>query len=245
VLVVGSGASGCQIVDDLLETGRTVYLSLGSHDRVPRRYRGKDVIWWLFELGEYDRTIGSLRSRPVKSGPGILITGARGGRTIDLRAYEHMGVTLLGHLQTVDDGVAQFAPDAEETIVKGDVMFDRLTQAANWYVKTNGLDLPEELPAVSALAPVTPVERLDLRATRVTSVVWACGFCRDYEWVHIPVFDEHDRPVHDRGVTDVPGLYFIGLPWLHKLSSAFVLGAGADAEFLATRVNERVASRSN
>jgi putative flavoprotein involved in K+ transport len=239
VLVVGSGSAGCQIVDDLVEAGRRVYLSLGSHNRVPRSYRGKDVIWWLFELGEYDR-VPSPRQRPTKSGPGILITGARGGRTIDLRDYVREGVTLLGRVRAIDGFVASFTADAKATIANGDVMFDRLTRAADYHVKWNGLDLPDEPAPMSTSEPVAEIDTVDLRAAGIGAVVWACGRRREYSWLRIPVLDEGHRPVHTRGVTAFPGLYFLGLTWQHKIKSGFVCGAGEDAEYLAARFAARV-----
>ncbi len=149
VLVVGSGASGCQITQDLLSAGRTVYLSVGLHDRVPRRYRGQDVVTWLTQLGEFDRTTKTVAATTGPktrrgTGPGLLITGVDGGYTLDIRRYALDGVTLLGHLTGVDQHKLRFADDVEHVLSQGDVMFDRFVTAVDQFVLINALDAPKE-----------------------------------------------------------------------------------------------------
>jgi putative flavoprotein involved in K+ transport len=241
VLVVGSGASGCQITEDLLAAGRAVYLSVGRHHRVPRRYRGKDVDWWLLEFGEYDRTVDTLDELPVKSGPSLTETGVGGGHTIDLRHYAAQGVTLLGHLEGAEGSVLAFAPDLERTLAAGDEAFERVILAADYHVREHGLDFPEEVCERRApgYVPREPVRRLDMREAGLGAVVWACGYRRDYRWLAVPVLDKAGRPVHERGVTAFPGLFFLGLRWQHRLRSSFICGVGEDAEYLAARIEER------
>lgn len=246
VLVVGSGASGCQITEDLLAAGRTVYLSVGRHHRVPRRYRGKDVDWWLFELGEYDRTVDTLDELPVRSGPSLTVTGVGGGHTIDLRHYPAQGATLLGHLEGAEGSVLSFASDLERTLAAGDEAFERVILAADYLVRVQGLDFPGEACERGApgFAPGEPIRRLDVREVGLAAVVWACGYRRDYRWLGVPVLDEAGRPVHERGVTAFPGLFFLGLRWQHRLRSSFICGVGEDAEYLAERMTARAMGRT-
>ena len=109
VLVVGSGASGCQIVEDLLAAGRTVFFSVGRHRRYPRRYRGQDMFWWMERIGALDQTLGE---RPeARERPNPLVTGVGGGHDIDLRDYAAAGVTLLGHVRGVTGSRLHLADD--------------------------------------------------------------------------------------------------------------------------------------
>jgi putative flavoprotein involved in K+ transport len=240
VLVVGSGASGCQIVEDLLDAGRTVYLSVGRHRRVPRRYRGRDVFWWIREMGALDQTIAE---RPDgRQTPNPLVTGAGGGHDIDLRDYADRGVVLLGHLRGAAGRRLHFDDDLDAQLAKGDEGMTAFWKAADEHARRIGLEtVPAEpdRPARPPLRRVTSPPELDLRAAGVTSLVWATGFRPDFSWIHLPALDAAGEPVHRRGVSPCAGLYFLGLPWLHKLKSSVLCGVGEDAQHLA----ERIASR--
>ena len=240
VLVVGSGASGCQIVEDLLGAGRTVYLSVGRHRRVPRRYRGRDVFWWIREMGGLDQTIAE---RPdARQTPNPLVTGAGGGHDIDIRDYAARGVVLLGHLRGAGDGRLHFDDDLDAELAKGDEGWITFCTSADEYARRAGLEPP---PARTEPAASPRVRRfasptqLDLRAARVTSVVWATGFRADFGWIDLPAFDAAGEPRHRRGVSPCAGLYFLGLPWLHKLKSSVLCGVGEDAQHLAERIAAR------
>ncbi len=239
VLVIGSGASGAQIAEELLCAGRRVYLSVGRHTRLPRRYRGRDLIWGLSAMG-IDQT-------PVEArGPSRLlpvITGAYGGHTIDFRRFAADGVTLLGRLEAAHEGVIDFAPDLVESLDNGDAIYSTFLDMVDAHIKQHGLNMPED-PAARAvlsdpLCVTEPLRRLDLRAAGVSAVIWATGYGVDFGWIGVPVLDARGEPVHRGGVTDVPGLYFLGLQWLSKMSSSFLSGVGDDAAVLADHIVAR------
>jgi len=239
VLVVGAGSSGAQIADELERAGRRVYLSIGPHDRPPRRYRGRDFVWWLGALGQWD-------ARAVEPGTEhvtISVSGAHGGHTVDFRRLGARGITLLGRAGSFEDGTMRFAPDLARNIALGDANYLSVLDAADAYAAKNGLDLPEEPEARKLEADpdcVThPMRELDLARAGVASIVWATGYALDFGWVKIDVFDDKGRPLHRRGVSAVPGLYFLGLPWLSRRVSPFIWGVWHDAEHLAGHIARR------
>lgn len=240
VLVVGSGASGCQIVEDLLEAGRTVHLSVGRHRRVPRRYRGRDVFWWIDRMGALDQT---LAERPdARDTPNPLVTGAHGGHDIDLRAYARAGVTLYGHLRGARDGRLLFDDDVALQITRGDEGMTAFARAADEWALREGLGPPrddERVDRPAAPSGLASPPALDLRAAGVTAVVWATGFRPDFGWIRLPVLDAGGDAVHRLGATACPGFYFLGLPWLSKLKSSVLCGVGEDAERIASAIAAR------
>ncbi len=243
VLVVGAGASGAQIAEELQQAGRRVHLSIGAHRRLPRRYRGRDVIWWLSALGLDETTV---EQRPADHSP-LVISGAGGGHTIDFRRFAADGMVLLGRALAVRDGRMSFAADLAATLAHGDKAYAGFLAAADAHVRRAGLDLPND-PAAREILPdprevTDPVPSLDLAASGITSIVWATGYGYDLGWVDLPVLDCAGRPVHRRGVTQVAGIYFLGLQWLHKTKSAFLSGVGEDAAFLAEAIASRCAAR--
>ena len=240
VLVVGSGASGCQIAEELIVAGRQVYFSVGRHSRVPRRYRGRDVFWWRRELGHLDRTTASTpKARRV---PAPLVTGVGGGHDIDIRRYAGSGMTLLGHVRSAGGGRIALDPDLEQNLALGDSHFADFTREVDDYVQRSGIDAPPaegEARATAASVPPQAVDELDLRAAAVGSVIWATGYSLDFGWVELPIFDRLGDPAHRRGVTAAPGVYLLGLAWLAKQKSSFLCGVGEDAEFLASHIPSR------
>ncbi len=239
VLVIGSGASGAQITEELMRAGRRVFLSVGRHRRVPRRYRGRDLMWWLYALGRDKMT-------PDQRGPDRLlplITGAYGGHTVDLRRYAADGVTLLGHLSGAKDGVLQFADDLAENIRQGDASYNMFLSMADAQVVDAGLDMPED-PAAHERLPkppgvAMPPSQLDLRAENINAVIWATGYALDFSWIEMPVIRPDGEPIHHHGIAEIPGLYFIGLQWLSKMMSSFLSGVGDDAARLADHLVAR------
>jgi putative flavoprotein involved in K+ transport len=239
VLVIGSGASGAQIAEELRRAGRRVVLSVATNGRLPRRYRGRDLFRWLAEIG-VDETPVERRdpSRPLPT-----ITGAHGGYTIDFRRFAADGITLLGRVRAARDGVIEIAPDLAESVAKGDAYYATFLDVVDAHVRQRGLDLPEE-PHAHATLPdpdclTNPVQRLDLRAEDINAVIWATGYGLDFGWVDISVFDARGEPMHRHGITEVPGLYFLGLQWLSKLKSSFLSGVGDDAAVLADHIAAR------
>ena len=239
VLVVGAGSSGSQIADELLRAGRRVYLSVGPHDRPPLRYRGKDFCWWMGVLGLWDAKTRAPGMEHVT----IAVSGANGGMTVDFREFAARGMTLLGRAGPFEDGVMQIAPDLARNIAGGDAHFLSLLDAADAYVRQHRLDLPEE-PAARRFMPdpacvTDPVAALDLAKAGVTTILWATGFALDFGWLQVDIFGDKGTPLHDRGVTAVPGLYFLGLPWLSRRASPFIWGVWHDADYLAGHIAAR------
>jgi putative flavoprotein involved in K+ transport len=245
VLVVGAGSSGSQIADELLRAGKRVYLSVGPHDRPPLRYRGKDFCWWLGVLGLWDAKTRTPGMEHVT----IAVSGAHGGQTVDFRRFAARGMTLLGRAGPVIDGVMQIAPDLARNIAGGDANYLSLLDAADAYAAKNNLDLPQEPEARSFDAVpdcvTNPVLALDLKKADITAIVWATGFALDYGWLKADTFDAKGTPMHDRGVSRVPGLYFLGLPWLSRRASPFIWGVWHDADYLAEQIATRRATRAD
>lgn len=236
VLVVGAGSSGAQIADELLRAGKRVFLSVGPHDRPPLRYRGRDFCWWLGVLGLWDA-----RTRaPGMEHVTIAVSGANGGHTVDFRRFAARGMTLLGRAGPVQDGVMQIAPDLVRNIAGGDANYLSLLDAADAYAARNGLDMPMEPDARNIAADpdcmTHPVLELNLARSGITSIIWATGFALDFSWLRANSFDARGTPLHDRGVSKVPGLYFLGLPWLSRRASPFIWGVWHDAGYLAGHI---------
>jgi putative flavoprotein involved in K+ transport len=239
VLVIGSGASGVQITEELLRAGRQVYLSVGRHRRMPRRYRGRDLIWWLSAL-RLDQTPVEKRG-PDRSLP--LITGAYGGHTLDFRQLAAQGVRLLGHLRAAHDDWLDFAPDLAASLAHGDAAYAGFLDLVDAHVERNGLNVPKE-PSARTNSPdpcdfIEPLRALSLRAAGIGSTIWATGYGFDLSWIDVPVLDARGQPLHRHGITDVPGMYFIGLQWLSKMTSSFLSGVGDDAARLADHIAGR------
>jgi putative flavoprotein involved in K+ transport len=207
---------------------------------MPRRYRGRDLIWWLSDMGLLQRP--TEERGPDRSLP--LISGAFGGNTIDFRQFAAEGVTLLGRMQAANDGVIEFAPDLARRLAYGDASYTFFLDMVDAHVEADGLDMPED-PDARAVLPdplclTEPLLRLDLNAASVAAVIWAIGYEFDFGWIDLPVLNPHGEPVHIRGITGVPGMYFLGLQWLAKLNSSLLTGVGDDAAVLADHIAARM-----
>ena len=239
VLVIGAGSSGSQIADELLRSGRDVYLSVGPHDRPPRSYRGKDFVWWLGKLGKWEMKTPPAGREHVT----IAVSGAYGGRTVDFRRFAERGMNLVGMTQSCEAGVLRFAPDLAENIIEGDRNYLSLLDEADAYIATNGLDLPEE-PDAKIIGPEPqcmrePILSLDLKAAGVSTIIWATGFVQNFDWLDVDAFDGDGKPAHQRGVSREAGVYFLGLPWLSMRGSSFIWGVWVDAKYLAAHIADR------
>ncbi len=238
VLVVGAGSSGAQIADELLKSGRKVYLSIGPHDRPPRSYRGRDFVWWLGVLGKWDSEF-----TPGNEHVTIAVSGAHGGQTVDFRRFAERGMVLTGRTEAVEKGIVRFAPDLAHNIAAGDANYLSILDEADAYVVAEQLDLPEEPEArVIGLEPDCvrePLMELDLKATGVNSIIWATGYRLDFSWLPANALDEKGQPKHQRGVSAEPGIYFLGMPWLTRRGSSFIWGVWHDAKFVADHIATR------
>ncbi len=236
VLVVGGGSSGVQIADELLRSGRRVYLSIGPHDRPPRAYRGRDFCWWLGVLGLWDAAAPPEGREHVT----IAVSGAYGGKTVDFRELASRGMHLVGRTESFKNGVMNFAGDLGENIRNGDANYLSVLDAADAAIARNGIDLPEE-PAARLIGPdpecmTKPTLALDLAKAGVASIIWATGFSVDYSWLKVNAFDAKGKPKHQRGVSAEPGVYFLGLPWLSRRGSTFIWGVWHDAKYIADQI---------
>jgi putative flavoprotein involved in K+ transport len=219
VLVVGSGQSGCQIAEELHRAARTVHLCVGGAPRTARRYRGRDVAAWLDEIG-------------IDSA-GHCVSGLDGGREVDLRRLAREGMRLYGRLLDIEDAVLTFAPDLKRNLDAADAAADAIKDGIDEHIAARGIDAPAEARTSAAWVPGVQPRLLDVEAAGIQSVVWCTGFDTDYGWVQAPIFDGRGRPCHERGVTDVPGLYLVGLPGRHTRGSGRFTGIARDAEYLA------------
>jgi putative flavoprotein involved in K+ transport len=241
VLVVGGGTSGAEIAHELHRAGREVYLSIGGYRKGPRRYRGRDFLWWVNQLGLWDRPVDLCPDARKERVP--LLTGRDGGSGIDLRRFAVDGMNLLGRMQDVRDGKMTFAPDLEGGLSAGDAWFSRFRQMMDDYVEYTGLELPEDSgqddPTNGSAGLKPALVELDLASAGIAWIVWATGYQYDFGWVGLPVFTDTGEPVQKRGVTSVPGLYFLGLRRMYTVKSALLseMGVGADAAYIAERIS--------
>ena len=235
VLVVGAGASGAQIAEELLEAGRHVFLSVGPHDRPPRRYRGRDNVWWLGVLNKWN-----IEAPPTAKHVTFAVSGAHGGRTVDFRRLAERGVTLVGRASGFADGMLTIAPGLAENLASGDANYLSVLDEADAWIARNAIDLPEE-PQARIIPPdpacvTNPVLSLDLAAEGITSIVWATGYELDFGWLKVDAFDTAGKPRHQRGVSSEPGVYFLGLPWLSRRGSSFIWGVWHDARHVVDHI---------
>jgi putative flavoprotein involved in K+ transport len=240
VLLVGTGQSGCQIAEDLHLAGRVVHLCVGGAPRTARRYRGKDVVEWLDAMGYYAMPVHEhpLKER-VRAKANHYVTGRDGGRDIDLRRFALEGMQLYGRLTDVRSGKALFAADLGHNLDQADAVSESIKSTIDKFIQVKQIEVPSERPYVPPWRPEREPRELDLSNAGIRSVIWSTGFRSDYGWIEIPVFDGKGYPCHRRGVTDVEGLYFVGLPWLYTWGSGRFSGVGQDARYLAEQIEAR------
>lgn len=233
VLVVGSGQSGAQIAEDLHLAGREVHLCVGSAPRCARRYRGRDVTEWLDLMGYYDIPYDEHPDRDqVRDKTNHYVTGRDGGHDIDLRAFASEGMKLYGTLVSAAAGIVQFADDLVQNLDEADAVYRRINRSIDEFIVQRGIEAPPGEVYEPPWQPRESARSLDVARANVRSVVWSIGFRSDFSWVRLPVTDERGHVRHERGVTEVPGLYFLGLPWLHSWGSGRFFGVGRDADYL-------------
>jgi putative flavoprotein involved in K+ transport len=241
VLVVGSGQSGCQIAEDLHLAGRKVYLCVGDAPRVARRYRGKDVVEWLHLMGYYDLPV---HEHPLREGvrdkTNHYVTGRDGGRDIDLRQRALEGMELYGRLLDVKGERLLLDDDLALCLDQADQVSESIKTSIDGFIGKHGIGALGEPRYRPVWAPVQERPELDYRAAGITSIIWCVGFRTDYGWIDLPVFNGRGQPSQVRGIAPVPGVYFLGLPWLYTWGSGRFSGVARDAEHLAEHIKMRI-----
>lgn len=237
VLIVGASATGLQIGEELLEAGHGVTIAVGTHIRVPRRYRGKDILYWMDAIGAF---AAQADPNDERSMPPPQLVGSLDNHDLDLNSLQNRGARLAGHATGIIGRSIRFAGDLGETVGKADAqMFDILGKI-DGFIAANGIEAPQGEP--DAIQPVTlPVapETLDIDAENIRSVIWATGYSRQYPWLKVPVVDEHGEIKHKNGVTPVEGLYVLGMRFQRTKGSNIIDGVGRDAEYLTGHLMAR------
>ena len=238
VVVVGTGQSGCQIAEDLHLARRRVHLCVGSAPRTARWYRGRDVVEWLDSMGHYAMPIHEhpLKER-VRAKANHYVTGRDGGRDIDLRKFALEGMRLYGRLADIRGALLEFGADLKTNLDRADASAQAIKDSIDKYIAAAGIEAPAEAPYRPLWEPADEPRSLDCKAAGVSAIVWSTGFRSDFSWIEIPIFSGRGYPAHERGVTPVPGLYFLGLPWLYTWGSGRFSGVAHDAEFIAQRIS--------
>lgn len=244
ILVVGSGQSGCQIAEELNLSGRRTFLSVGHTGRLPRRYRGSDCIQWQLEMGWLDRTSDFLATPEMRFRGDPHLSGASGGRTLSLHQLQEEGVRLVGRIEKMERGVLKIKEDLWAAIDASDKYATEFRAAVDQYIERSGRKAP--LPTIEEMTgePIHGIQRveiiksLDLFAEDITTIILATGFKFDFSWIKFPILDATGYPITDKGITEIPGLYFLGLNWMSKRKSGIIYGVAEDAEYIGTRIFE-------
>jgi putative flavoprotein involved in K+ transport len=245
VVVVGSGQSGCQIAEDLLEAGRRVYLCASRVGRVPRVYRGRDILSWWQDMGFMEVKLEELEDPSLQFAAQPHVSGTDGGHSVSLQSLARDGATLLGRVADVDGHLLTIGDNLRECIEFADEKSRAFKAAIDSYIDRNGIEaeVPQpdpgepELPDLNGSDEITT---LDLRNAGVSSVIWCTGYDADWSWVKLDVFDEHGRPRHRAGVTESRGLYFVGFPWLASRKSGILYGVSEDAASIVQHMKQHV-----
>lgn len=236
-LVVGTGQSGVQLMEDLRIAGRDVALAVGPAPRSPRLYRGRDATDWLHEMGYYKRTIAEQPDpKATEAKTNHYMSGRDGGHEIDLRRFARDGLPLYGSVTGMDGTRIRFASDLEKNLDDADASYVGIRDMIDSYIARNGIDAPTEPPFEKVWRPAQEVTEIDAAQEGITSVLWCIGFRPDYGWLKVPCLDATGRPVHTRGVCDTPGVYFLGLGWLHTWGSGRFLSVGEDAQHVTGKI---------
>lgn len=244
VLVVGTGQSGCQIAEDLHLAGRKVHLCVGGAPRSPRQYRGKDAVEWLHDMGYYDIGIDQHPNKDrVRAKANHYLTGRDGGREIDLRKFASEGMELYGRLDDIRGTRLSMKPDLRQNLDSADATLESIKDTIDAWIEKQGIEAPVEARYTPVWQPPSERTELDLAAAGIKTVIWCIGYKADFSWIDVPVFDGRGYPGHERGVTVMPGLYFIGLPWLYTWGSGRFSGVARDAAHLVERIATRLQTR--
>jgi putative flavoprotein involved in K+ transport len=249
VLVVGSGQSGAQLAEELHEAGRRVFLTVGSAGRIPRRYRGRDIMRWADAIGFYDRPASALDSPKARFEGNPHVSGKHGGHTLNLHRFARDGIVLLGRLTAAADGRARLAHDLPDNLTKADTLSREFRAAVDRHIAEQHIGAPspdesntDEYAGLDGFdQPI--LDELDLRREEISTVLWSAGYAFDFSWVRPAALDDWGYPVQARGVTDSPGLYFLGLHFLDRFKSGLLYGVGDDAVHIADHIADHITGR--
>jgi putative flavoprotein involved in K+ transport len=246
VMVVGAAASGAQIAEEIQRSGRPVTLAVGEHVRAPRMYRGRDIQWWMDATGlndeRWDQVENLRRARALSS---FQLAGHADRRDIDLNSLTSLGVALVGRLAGVRDGKAQFSGSLRNLCELSDLKQNRLLNTIDEWAAAHGMSDSVEPPhrPEPTRVEASPPLGLDFARAGIRTIVWATGFRPDYSWLDIPVVDPKGHIRHDGGVvTEAPGLYVMGLPFLRRRKSTLMDGVGDDARDLSAHLATHLAT---
>ncbi len=238
VLIVGASSTGIQLADEIQRSGRQVTLAVGRHTRLPRSYRGRDILWWLDRLGVLSMEAAAVNDIDAsKRQPSLQLVGRTDHATLDLHRLCAHGVRLAGRVLRIDGVRVRFDDDLVATTAAADIkMADTLTRIDAFIAKAKlRAPLGRPFEPTWQLAADVP-ESLDLRAEGIATTIWATGYRRSYPWLRVPVLDERGEIVHDGGITPVPGLYVLGMKFQRRRNSNFIGGVGSDARELAEHI---------
>jgi len=238
VLVVGASATGVQLAEEIHRSGRPVTLSVGEHVRLPRVYRGRDILWWMDASGVWNERFDEIEDlERARNLPSPQLVGTPERATLDLNVLTDAGVELVGRLATVRDGQALFSGGLRNQFALADLKMNRLLDTFDeWARERAELEVGAPERFAPTRAPKSPRLSLDLQGGEIRSIVWATGFRPDYGWLDMPVLDRKGRLRHDGGVVDTPGMYVIGLPVLRRRKSTFIHGAEDDARDIVSHL---------
>jgi len=237
VLVVGTGQSGAQIAEDLHLEGRQVHLAVGNAPRVARTYRGRDCMTWLADMGLYDKAAQHYPGgKAAIEKTNHYVTGRDGGRDIDLRRFAAEGMRLYGALADGKDSLLHFTPSLRAALDHADSVYNSICADIDAYIEGENIDAPAQARYSPVWEPDDEPSMVDMASAGITSIIWAIGYRPDYRWIEASAFDGGGRPMQTRGVTTVPGLTFVGLPWMHTWGSGRFLGIDRDAQHIAATV---------
>lgn len=240
VLVVGCGQSGAQIAEDLHLAGRKVVLAVGAAPRCARFYRGRDVVDWLADMNYYDMPVHEHPLREgVRDNTNHYVTGRDGGRDIDLRKFALEGMELYGALSGLEGSALKFDPSLKANLDHADAIYNGINASIDKFIEKQGITAPPAASYTAVWEPQGERDSLELAGSGISTVIWCIGFHPDFAWVDAPVFNGRGQPVHARGVTQQPGLYFLGLPWLYTWGSGRFSGVARDALFVAEQIEKR------
>lgn len=243
VLVAGASATGVQLAAELQRSGRQVTLAVGKHVRMPRRYRGRDIQWWLDAAGIWDERWDAVPDlEAARRAPSLQLVGTDDHRTLDLGALLALGVRLAGRVEGMDGRRVVLADDLAATVAAADARLATLLGRIDAHVERTRLAVPPRERAAPIPVPRAPAA-IDLRAEGIRTVVWATGYRRSYPWLRVPVLDRRGEIVHQGGVTPEPGLYVLGLQFLRHRNSSFLDGVGRDALALAAHLTDHLERR--